>query len=441
MQKRLLKSVAALAAGAALAFGAGRAVAQPSEPPPAAAVAPNVPLAALPPATSFPPGILPPGAMGPQGVAPPGYDPSGGIFGRVPPQGEFFLERAWTNFEYLLWDMRDGPAPALAVQGVPGGGADPNFPGAIVLFGGPIRWDLSNGARVTAGTWLPGSTRVGIEGSGTILEVKPLTRGRDAGILGGPLLGTPFINELTGNIDSLLASDVGVPGRIEASAKTQIYAVDLNLVVNTYRRMFLSANIYGGFRHFQLNEEIYLQFNSAGNPSGTFLGLADAGPIALEDRFQTQNVFYGGQLGFQFQYRYKRWTLDGDNRLGMGVMTRVLDVNGFTNSNGVRAVGGLFAQTTNIGTRSDNEFAVIPQLTGRLGYQLTRCVRMTAGFDFMYVTSVLRPGDQIDPVVNPTLVPLRPEFGQPLGTARPAQRFVPTDFWAHGVSFGFHLRY
>lgn len=441
MRKRLLGSVAALAAGAGLAFGAGRAAAQPpAAPPPAAAVAPN-----LPPATAaLPPGALPPGTVfGPQGVAPPGFDPNGGLFGQIPAEGGFQLERAWLSFEYLLWKMRNGPlTQPLIVQGSPTGLVDPSFPGALPLFGGNgIRWDMSNGARVTLGAWLPGSTKVGLEASGTILETKPFTIVRDSGPLGIPVLGTPFINELTGTVDSLLATSEGNPGRIFASAKTQLYAVDLNLVGNVMRRLFFSCNVYGGFRHLALDEEIYMQYNSPTNPQGTFLGAADAGPIALEDRFRTQNYFYGPQLGFNFQYRYHRWTLDYDTRLAMGVMTRILDVTGFTDSDGVRAIGGLFAQTTNVGQRSDNEFGVVPQITGRLGYNISRCIRFTTGIDFMYVTSVLRPGNQIDPVVNPSLVPLRPEFGTAAGTARPTQLYNPTDFWALGVSFGLNFRY
>jgi hypothetical protein len=447
MRKGLLGSVAALAASAGLAFGqAPRGADAPVVDPTPTAVSPLAQGPAGPsygplPGAPLPPGMMP-GGYGPP-VAPEGYGPGGLFGGGAVDDNGFYLERTWLNFEYLLWKMRNGPSNwPLLVQGTIANGVNPFLPGAVTLFGGnDFHWDMSNGARVTLGGWLPGSTRVGIEAVGTISEVKTLTRAFDSGPLGIPVLGTPFINELTGAVDSLFAAAPGAPGRIYGSAKTQIYGVDLDMVGNIYRAQYFHCNVTGGFRHFALLEEYNMQYNSVGSPNGFFLGAPDAGPDALEDRFTTRNYFYGGEIGWQFQYRYRSLTLDYDNRLAMGVMHQILDVNGFSQSGGIRAPGGLFAATTNIGQRQANEFGAIPQLHGALGWQALQCLKFTAGIDFLYATSVIRPGAQIDPVVNPTLTPFRPEFGAPAGTARPTQRFVTGDFYAFGVSFGVNFRY
>jgi hypothetical protein len=353
------------------------------------------------------------------------------------------MERAWASFEYLLWKPRNGPNPwPLAVQGTLPNGENPFLPGAVTIFGGKeINWDFQNGARFTAGAWLPGSTVIGLEASLFLTELKTLTRAFQSGPDGIPLLGAPFINETTGTIDSLFASNVGAPGRIYASAKTQTWGAELNMLANIYRHMFFSSNILVGFRHAALEEETTLQFNSAGNPNGFFQGAPNGDPTALEDRFTTRNFFYGGQLGFEFEYRWRSLTLDFDTRIAMGVMHRILDVNGVSRAGAVTVPGGLFASTTNIGETHDNDFGVIPQLHTALGWQLTQNLKFFIGFDFLYMTSVVRPGDQIDNVVNPALVPFRPEFGAAVGTARPAPKFVTNDYWITGTSFGFTIRY
>ena len=64
-----------------------------------------------------------------------------------------------------------------------------------------------------------------------------------------------------------------------------------------------------------------------------------------------------------------------------------------------------------------------------------------AGYSFLYLSSVARPGDQIDRSVNPTLIPTNPSFGVPFGPPRPAPIFNHTDFHAHGVNLGLGLAF
>jgi hypothetical protein len=375
---------------------------------------------------------------GPDGYA------GGGLFGGgYESPGGCYLERIWFNADYLLWKLREGPSSwPLVVQGTLANGVDPFQPGAVTLFGGSgLNWDMSNGARVDFGGWLPGSTKIGIEATGQITEVKTLTRAAQSGPLGIPVLGIPFINELTGAVDSLFAAVPGSPGTISGSAKTQMWTTEIDLVGNVYRHQYFSANIIGGFAYFSLQEGLNVQFASTGNPNGFFLGAPNAEPTSMLDQINTRNNLYGGEIGAQFEYRYRALTLDFESRLAMGVTHQILDVNGYSQAGATRVPGGLFTQLTNIGSRSANEFGVVPQLHGQLGWQATKWLRLVCGIDFLYASSMIRPGNQIDNVVNPTLVPFRPEFGLAAGTARPTQLFNISDFYALGVSFGIHVRY
>ena len=61
-------------------------------------------------------------------------------------------------------------------------------------------------------------------------------------------------------------------------------------------------------------------------------------------------------------------------------------------------------------------FAVVPQLQLRIGYEVCPGVRLTAGYDCLWWTDVVRPADKIDRVTN-----LTQRFGGALsGAARPA---------------------
>jgi hypothetical protein len=102
----------------------------------------------------------------------------------------------------------------------------------------------------------------------------------------------------------------------------------------------------------------------------------------------------------------------------------------------------LLAQPTNSGHLSKNHFAVLPEIGIKVGYQVTDNVRVYVGWDFLYASSVVRPGDQIDRSVNTNqLLTIAGPGSVGNGPARPAPTFKPTDFWAFGVNAGLEWRF
>ncbi|HEV3261967.1 MAG TPA: BBP7 family outer membrane beta-barrel protein, partial [Gemmataceae bacterium] len=83
-------------------------------------------------------------------------------------------------------------------------------------------------------------------------------------------------------------------------------------------------------------------------------------------------------------------------------------------------------QPTNIGTYSRDRFAVVPEATVRVGYELTEYLRASLGYTFLYCSEVVRPGDQIDRL---------------LGPGHPAFFFSGTDFWAQGIDAQLEFRF
>lgn len=96
---------------------------------------------------------------------------------------------------------------------------------------------------------------------------------------------------------------------------------------------------------------------------------------------------------------------------------------------------------SNIGSHEQDQFAFVPELGVNIGLQLTRRFKARVGYSFLWVSSVARAGEQIDPVVNVTQFPILSANGPLVGPARPSVKFADTDFWAHGLNFGFEVTY
>jgi hypothetical protein len=126
--------------------------------------------------------------------------------------------------------------------------------------------------------------------------------------------------------------------------------------------------------------------------------------------------------------------------VALGSTHQVVDINGSSTLAGTGAIagtnpGGILTQPSNIGRHTQDEFAVVPQVQLKLGCDLTRWLRATVGYDFLYWNQVVRPGDQIDRSID-----VSQADGGP-AASRPAALFNRTDFIAHGVSFGLEARY
>ena len=83
---------------------------------------------------------------------------------------------------------------------------------------------------------------------------------------------------------------------------------------------------------------------------------------------------------------------------------------------------------------------VIPSLEVKLSYFFTPRWRLFVGYDFLYWSQVVRPGNQLDRNVNLTQSPV---FGTGVlsGPASPVPLFNRTDFWAQGINLGLEFRF
>jgi hypothetical protein len=155
------------------------------------------------------------------------------------------------------------------------------------------------------------------------------------------------------------------------------------------------------------------------------------------------------QVGAHVAWTLDCFTADVTAKFAMGPSTQVVDIGGFTMlyppapaTKTLLAAGGILAQQTNIpGHTSHGRLVVIPEVAGQLSYEVCDCLRLWVGYSFLYVSEVVRPGNQIDRTVNPAFIPSDQSFHAFNAPPRPALDVHQSSFWANGVNFGVQLRF
>jgi len=357
--------------------------------------------------------------------------------------------RIWGSADYLLWWVKNAPMPVpLVTTGDPNVGFPlVNSAGALgqpstrVLFGNSdVNFGTFSGMSFTLGGWFDTDHILGIEGSGFLLEKRSNQFGASSDSLGNPPLYIPAYNIQAGAERALAVSDPlrGFAGNVYVTSTLQLWGAECNGLFNVWRRPGFEASLLVGFRYASLNETLLLH-NSTSD-------LIFIDTDVLNDHFDTQNQFYGGQIGSRVSWQRDRFFVDLTTKVALGVTHQVVNTYGDITQSGPGAFapgtfpGGLFTQPSNIGRRSGDEFTVLPSVELKLGYQVTPRIRAFAGYDFMYWNQVVRPGNEIDRNVNTSQSPIF-GAGALMGQASPAPLFNRTDFWAQGVNFGFEFRY
>jgi hypothetical protein len=335
--------------------------------------------------------------------------------------------------EYLLWWFKKDRFFPLITHG------DPNDtptgalgqPGTSVLFGGNhVGADPFSGGRFTLGTWLGNEQAWGLEANFFFMEQRrSFFHAVGSGEPGTGSLNIAFFN---GDANIPDSQQVALEGTSEGEVGTRLTQRLLGSEVNL--RHPISDNddfrlsVLAGFRFLDLQESFDLFAASALLP--TTLGIG----TLLEDSIATRNRFYGGQIGAAADFFRGDWRLNVNAKVALGGNDELVRINGTTTStdpiNGtVVAPGGILSGPNNIGDHHRGEFAVVPEVGVNVGYQITENVTVSLGYTFLYISDVVRPGEQIDHTVT---------FQT---NNRPGVLFKNSDFWAQGINLGLQIRY
>lgn len=382
--------------------------------------------------------------------------------------------RLYGSVDYVLWQVKGAPlsVPLASTgpiktthHGLLGTPAE-NGADSTILYGAPQspaqggndtqNFPLFSGARVALGYWLDDARRVALEGSAFGLQTRSAGYSARSNSTGNPIVGFPVYNNVPYFIgtqtifageDSLPTSLPDDPNRARANGiitgglsvtnKLSLWGADLSGAFAIYRGASLELSGLAGLKYVRLAEQLNIDGDIQG-VSGPYTGQSGT----VWDRFHTNNQFYGAMLGLRNRYVIGRWVFDLDTSVALGASNQTISIDGgFTSINFSSGAGkeGVFAQPANEGVYSGTKFAFVPEARTKVGYQLTPAIQLSFGYDVLYLSNVVRPGDQIN-----REIPKGQTFQQaraPDSLTSPSRLYNTTDFFAHGLTLGLTAHY
>lgn len=405
------------------------------------------------------------------------------IFFLVITQIAFAQEKFWVEAEYLLWAIKKDPLPVPLLTTA--SFSDP-LPGAIgqpgthVLLGNEhfgMGW--MNGFQVGAGAIV--RPRFEVEGSYFLLpSVSKHKSFSTSGEPGSANYAVPIF-DVTGvcGLDGVpgetifilpgpLDGDPGFSGRFDFHIKSRLQGAELNALYDFFGKNHFYLQCLGGFRWFQLYESLTFKAKTQTVPNVSF----PAGFFNFSDRFSTWNNFLAAQFGVEGQYRRKKWKFEVDMKGALGAVLEEIKIKGKSRTSGGNLFfetagtadktlpGGIFAEPTNRGKHRKNRFAYAFEAHSGVGYKVIRNLEIDIGYNFLWLSKVVRPGKQIDRKINTTLtaladasrdtvgtglgpIPFGSSSGAPAphGPKKPSIPFQTSSFYLQGLDAGITLAF
>ena len=348
--------------------------------------------------------------------------------------GSFDRSAGWFESETLLWWPKGMGGGPLVV-----GGNDPTVLPTNPLAGGPnnlIGTDMLVGMRLNLGVWTDCSQNFGVGARGWGLLTDGPTRTYTNG---GNSTGIPFFNTSIGASDTFLVNlSAGANGANTGTIQTKS---DVDLIAGElYGRSLLvrdgssRVDLLGGYTFVRLDSELGLTSQYTDGITNT---IQNGTVITTRDSFGTKNQFHGGHIGLLNEVSKGRFTFSALGKVAMGNVHQTSNVSGQStevapNLTTSTAARGLFAQSSNSGTISRDQFTFLPEAGAKMKYQLGRA-QLGVGYTLLVFPSVAMAGDQIDRNVD---------IGNIGGTmAAPAARLVTNTFFLHGLDLGVTFKF
>lgn len=395
------------------------------------------------------------------GQGPAAYPPTFGgpfmgapVVGMMADPGFGYPSRFYSSADFLLWWVPTikTPLPITLASTQPfTGGTLP--PSQVAIGNTDLIGTTRVGGRVGGGMWLDPCHKNGIDAN--FFFIGPATRDffatttaalptllRPYVVINQPVQGGQPTPPGRPNFADIVAQN-GDTGTVNVHTYSFLTGADVNYRRNIVANCNTTFDMLFGFRYMNLTESLTITEN--GSQTTTGVGTTTG---SLTDSFRTTNNFFGPQIGFVVQKQWGPWSTDFFTKIGAGDNYSVVTVKGSASFNNPTAAfsQGLFAQPSNIGAWNSHHFSILTETGLNLGYNLTPRFRVHVGYSVMYWSNVLRPGDQIDPIVDETLVPKPP--GTPAqflplhpSDPHPVVPFKRSDFFAHGVNIGVTYRW
>lgn len=394
-------------------------------------------------APGYPPGadFAPPGMGYPSGGCPPGFP--GGPLDDV---GQIRGPKAWIGAEYLVYWTKNAPVNSPLATGGPaaGFGIFGTAGTAVVLGNEEFDFREQGGLRVHGGVWLTDS--IGVEGNVFVLPSKDQSIGTVTATGDRPTLARPFFDSnLRAQNVRLLSRPNTFTGNISADATLGMWGAEITPVlraIDNGGRLTVDGML--GFKHLSLEESLSINDVATAGPLGVanFNGVGYRNATTfVNDYFSTSNRIYSVLLGTRFNLHMDAFTFSLTSKVGLGANNQTVLADGSTTLVGPfpapsKVGGGLLAVGPNVGKSDRSRFVYVPELNLNMTVQLTSQLTLSLGYNFLYISSVVRPGDQLDSPINPVFVPSSSNFGGRTGQPFPVPQFNTSSFYANGLNLG-----
>lgn len=349
----------------------------------------------------------------------------------------------WADAEYLYWKVKDSPEPVPLLVEIPLA-AGPN---KVVLGGHKIDNEWRSGGKFSLGYWFDDSRCYGLEGIYFFLPQNSYKKSVSSnGLAGSPHLATPYFDVTTGQEAFV---NVAVPTQFAGTATLKLRNSMQGFELNILRSLStcdcaMNFEALFGFRYWNFDEHLTFATDSPyvpPNPSDVFI---------TKDKFRAENNFYGAQIGGEFEYDYCSFYLNIKGKLALGAITQHAIIHGHLLTNDFNNfgtsqefTGGYLTMPSNIGHHKQTRFAVLPEINLNVGYEIMDGLRLQVGYSFLYVSSVLWAGKEIDPNINPTQSAAIAFTPNPVlvGEALPKAKHRSEDLWVQGLNAGIEFRF
>jgi hypothetical protein len=349
----------------------------------------------------------------------------------------------WASFEYLHWKIRDYALPPLVTTSDNLTFVNQIFPGALGAVGttvlSPVDSGFPNlsGYRVTLGKWAdPEQKSWAWECRAFMLERRTANFGVSSDANGNPYLARPYFDTSRNLQNASLVSFPGTTrGGILLNSSSRLWGGEANHIDIIYAGSCCRMTCLTGFRYLNLDENL----NIAQRFDGTVATIS----AAAEDNFHTRNQFYGGQLGTRCEFRYGLFYADVQGKVAVGNVHKVLQVGGFsrlaTDTASPSASAGFLALPSNSGRFAHDQIGFVPELELKGGAQIAPGLGFFVGYNLLYWSEVLRPGNQINTRIDGRQIPLTTLFQNVVESNQPVPLFNSSTFWTQGLSVGLEL--
>lgn len=381
--------------------------------------------------------------------------------------------RVWLDGQYIYWAIKSPrfSTPLVTTNNNPPPGNNPptgllGQEGTILVFReDSLKYSPVSGGRLSAGYWFDCHQCVGIEGSGFVTQQQSTSFRAFSGPTGSPLVFVPVFDATgagTGTGPGEFGFANAIPdlrvGGTTITSTSRLWGAEVNLTNKLADCGCVGACWLLGFRYLDLNEDVAInQQETAINDTNVAFGVPfPNNSTSVTDHFRGHNEFYGAQVGVRAAACWRQLFFAVQGKVALGDMREVVTIDGTstlqnaTAANGGAAAGilptsiavGRFAAPSNIGRHFEDRFAVVPEFEGRIGVQLHPCVLAYVGYNFLYMSRVARPGDQIDRAIDLTTIPTAFEYVPgSTGNGSPRVPFNQSYFWAQGVNAGLEIEY